>query len=77
VTNIIAGSNIGVSQSGTVFTIAVTGLTAEDVDDRVANLLIAGTGISLNYNDNANTLTVNTTTNIINSSNLYLWSSFR
>lgn len=31
---------------------------AEAVDDRVAALLIAGAGVSLTYNDNANTLTV-------------------
>ena len=33
--------------------------TNERVDDRVANLLVAGTNISLVYNDTANTLTIN------------------
>jgi len=64
VTNILGGSNITVSQSGTAFTVAVTGslgLTTEEVDDRVANLLVAGTGINLNYNDTANSLTISTT----------------
>ena len=64
VTSIVAGSNIGVTASGSVFTVAVTGqlgLTTEEVDDRISNLLVAGTGISLNYNDNSNTLTINTT----------------
>ena len=32
---------------------------AEAVDDRVATLLVAGTNITLNYNDVANTLTIN------------------
>lgn len=31
---------------------------SESIDDRVASLLVAGTGISLSYNDGANTLTV-------------------
>jgi hypothetical protein len=34
------------------------GLTAEQVDDRVAGLLVAGTNVTLTYNDGANTLTV-------------------
>ncbi len=63
VKNILAGSGIGVSSSSGNFTISVTGtfgLTSEQVDDRVNNLLVAGNGINLNYNDNANTLTINT-----------------
>lgn len=35
---------------------------SEAVDDRVATLLIAGTGITLTYNDASNTLTVSLTT---------------
>ena len=35
--------------------------TDERVDDRVSNLLVAGTNVSLNYNDAANTLTINST----------------
>ena len=61
VTNIVAGTNIGITPSGSIFTIAVSGslgLTTEEVDDRVSQLLIAGSGINLNYNDNANTLTI-------------------
>lgn len=34
---------------------------SEAVDDRVAALLVAGTNITLNYNDAANTLTINST----------------
>ena len=34
---------------------------SEAVDDRVAGLLVAGTNVSLNYNDVANTLTINAT----------------
>lgn len=62
VTNILGGSNISVTTSGSQYTISVSGslgLTTEEVDDRVANLLVAGSGISLNYNDNLNTLTIN------------------
>lgn len=80
VTNITGGSNITVSKSGTIYTVAVTGslgLTTEEVDDRVANLLVAGSGIILSYNDNANTLQVSANINVVNGSNLYLWSSFR
>ena len=80
VTDISGGQNITVSKSGTIYTVAVTGslgLTTEEVDDRVSNLLVAGTGVSLAYNDNLNTLTINTNTNVNNSSNLYLWSTFR
>jgi len=64
VTNILGGSNITISQSGTNFTVAVTGslgLTTEEVDDRVNNLLVAGSGINLNYNDSGNTLTITNT----------------
>lgn len=63
VTNILGGQNITVTQSGTSFTVAVTGslgLTTEEVDDRVSSLLIAGTGIVLNYDDLANTLNIST-----------------
>ena len=64
VTNITGGTNISVVPSGTNFTVSVSGqlgLTAEEVDDRVSNLLVGGSGISLNYDDNANTLTINNT----------------
>lgn len=37
---------------------AAGGLTQEEVDDRVAALLIAGTNITLTYNDGAGTLTI-------------------
>jgi hypothetical protein len=33
----------------------------EGVDDRVSSLLVAGSGVSLTYNDTANTLTIDTT----------------
>lgn len=61
VTNVVGGTNISVVPSGTTFTVNVSGslgLTTEEVDDRVASLLVAGSGINLNYNDNANTLTI-------------------
>lgn len=35
--------------------------TAEEIDDRVAQLLVAGTNITLDYNDTANTITINST----------------
>ena len=61
VKDILAGSGIGISSLSGNYTVSVTGtfgLTSEEVDDRVSNLLVAGSGISLNYNDNANTLTI-------------------
>lgn len=61
VKNILSGSGVGVSSNNGIFTIAVTGnfgLTSEEVDDRVSNLLIAGQNILLNYNDSGNFLTV-------------------
>jgi hypothetical protein len=63
VVDIVGGTNIAISNSGSIYTVSVSGqlgLTAEQVDDRVSNLLVAGTGITLNYNDNSDTLTINT-----------------
>jgi hypothetical protein len=68
VKNIIAGSGIGVSSDSGAYTISVTGtfgLTSEEVDDRVGNLLVAGTGINLSYNDNSNTLSINLATSVV------------
>ena len=64
VKDITGGSNITVSSVSGTYTIAVTGqlgLTAEEVDDRVSNLLVGGNYISLDYNDGANTLTISAT----------------
>jgi len=61
VKNITGGSNISVVNTSGNYTVSVSGslgLTTEEVDDRVAALLVAGSGINLNYNDNANSLTV-------------------
>ena len=61
ITNIIGGSNINVASSGSIYTIGLSGqlgLTAEDVDDRVSTLLVAGTGIDLTYDDNNNALVI-------------------
>lgn len=61
--NISAGNGISVSNIDRNFLIAVTGqfgLTGEEVDNRVSNLLEAGTGINLNYNNDNNLLTINT-----------------
>ena len=63
VVDILAGSGISVLSNSSIFTISVTGtfgLTSEEVDDRVAELLQPGTGISLDYNDNLDILTINT-----------------
>jgi hypothetical protein len=111
VTNIVGGTNINVTSSGSIFTVNVSGslgLTTEEVDDRVSNLLVAGSGINLSYDNNLDSLTISTSglqprgdysinghthsasditsdtlsndrlsINIVNASNLYLWSSFR
>ena len=45
--------------NGTYWVNQIAGLTGEQVDDRVAGLLVAGTNITLDYDDGANTLTVN------------------
>lgn len=42
----------------------------ENIDDRVANLLVAGTGISLTYNDSANSLTVSSSAVLSDNSNI-------
>jgi hypothetical protein len=47
--------DITVTGSGTIWTIDAF---SERVDDRVASLLVAGTNITLNYDDAANTLTI-------------------
>jgi hypothetical protein len=47
--------DITVSGGGTTWTIDNFG---ERVDDEVASLLVAGTNVTLNYNDVANTLTI-------------------
>jgi hypothetical protein len=64
VKNISAGSGIGIVSSSGDFTVSVTGtfgLTGEQVDDRVSQLLVAGPYINLNYNDNLDTLTITAT----------------
>lgn len=83
VTNILGGSNISVTPSGSIYTVSVSGslgLTTEEVDDRVSNLLVAGSGISLDYNDGADTLTISVsgiTSSEPIGSMLYLWANFR
>jgi len=68
----IAGSGISISQgsNGSSLTISLSDPTIqvsditdfdEGVDDRVANLLVAGSGIGLNYNDSGNSLAVSVT----------------
>lgn len=70
--NFTAGSGISITQgtNGSTLTISlsdpsiqVADITdfAEGVDDRVSSLLQAGTNILLSYNDEANTLTINST----------------
>jgi hypothetical protein len=62
ITSILGGTNISIVPSGSIFTVNVSGslgLTTEEVDDRISNLLVAGSGISLDYNDGSDTLTIN------------------
>lgn len=64
VKNILSGNGISVTSSGSDFTVAATGqfgLTSEQVDDRVSNLLVAGNYVNLNYNDLSDILTVSVT----------------
>lgn len=63
VTSIVAGSGISVSNVGTVYTVSASGTSVSSsgitdfvdaVNDRVADLLTAGSGIGLTYTDNGN-----------------------
>ena len=51
-------ANITVDIKGRIITVANG---AESIQDEIANTLVAGTNVSLNYNDVANTLTINST----------------
>jgi hypothetical protein len=58
---ISAGSGINIISSGNNYTVAVTGefgLTGQQVDSRILDLLSAGNNISLNYSNNTNKLTI-------------------
>jgi hypothetical protein len=55
------GSTLTISLSDPTIQVADITDFAEGVDDRVNSLLQAGNNISLSYNDNANTLTINST----------------
>jgi hypothetical protein len=58
-------NNTGVSLSGhTHLNTDITNWN-EAVDDRVNSLLIAGTGINLNYNDSGNALTINLASTVV------------
>lgn len=60
--NALTVNSISVSVSGHTHTASDITNFNEAVDDRVGSgLLVAGTGIGLNYNDTANTLTINVT----------------
>ena len=77
VKNISGGSGINVSSTSGNFTISVSGLNStyisdfnEAIDDRIGSgLFVAGTGISLDYNDSGNSFTVAVTGLIANPSN--------
>lgn len=61
------GSGVQATNSNEAVTVnipgtASTNFDAEAIDDRVSSLLQAGTGISLTYNDTANTLLISSTT---------------
>lgn len=61
VKNMVGGSGINVSSLSGIYTIATSGdlgLTTEEVDDRVAQLLVEGTGVNLTYNDASGILTI-------------------
>jgi hypothetical protein len=61
VKDIVGGSGINVSSLSGTYTVAVTGiagLISEEVDDRVSQLLVEGTGVNLTYNDASGTLTI-------------------
>jgi len=58
--DIVGGGDTSISYSDSSNKITISSTTSnETIDDRVASLLTAGSGINLNYNDSSNTLTVN------------------
>lgn len=57
-TVITAGTNITVTNAKGALTVDTTALNQEQVDDRVAALLVAGTNITLTYNDPSGTITI-------------------
>jgi hypothetical protein len=62
VKDILAGSGISVSSTSGAYTISanISGVILEAIQDNLGSgFLIAGTGVQLNYNDSANTLTLN------------------
>jgi hypothetical protein len=64
VKNILGGTNVSITTNSGIYTVAVTGqlgLSSEQVDDRVNDLLKAGSYISLSYDDNNNSLTISST----------------
>lgn len=64
VKDILSGSGISINNTQGNFTVSVTGqfgLTSEQVDDRVSNLLKAGNYVNLNYDDNNDSLTIGIT----------------
>ena len=72
----VAGSGISLTSgtNGSTLTISLSDPTiqisditnfAEGVDDRVSSLLQAGTGVYLSYNDDAGTLTINTSVGLV------------
>jgi hypothetical protein len=66
--------SLDVSGSGNFLNgLAISGVPiGEIIDDEVAGLLVAGSGINLNYNDSANSLTIdsNLSTSLINGSGI-------
>lgn len=62
-------TQVGIVDFGSQFDVTYTGelnevnvfLRDETIDDRISNLLVPGSNITLDYDDNANTLTINST----------------
>jgi hypothetical protein len=81
ITDLTAGTGIGITNIGTDYTISVTGITTSLINDfasGVGNIvdttLVAGTGIDLAYNSGTNELTI-ATTGVSFNGHTHVWSN--
>lgn len=54
----VPGGNVGVTYDDVAGTVDITGLTDEEIQDKVAAFIVNGTNMTVTYDDVANTLTI-------------------